>query len=208
MYRSEALEWQNHEYLCLFSYDQHLASIHNETQNKEAKSICGLTAEDCWFGLNDIGNTGQFSYIDGTDFDFGTDLSGGVSPWTTYGSGNGQPSGNQDCVHILGPQAPDSSKWGWNDPQAIYIIRDNLNYQRIPHQSFALSPFDVLDTIILSFEFMIYSFAATPELSSILTIGVEETQHLPSIYLNPVNKSLVIQFSAVSEDIITETTAL
>eukprot|EP01083_Nonionella_stella_P191867 709778_1 len=102
------LSWTDSNTFCELSYGTALASIHNDTQNNEAKSLCPTSAPStgCWIGGND-GYVYSYEWLDGTAFDYGSDLSGGVGPWS-----GGNPDindGREHCLEIY--QDGD----GWND---------------------------------------------------------------------------------------------
>ena len=61
---TELLMFEDSEKLCVFNYDQHLASIYNIDENNDS----------AWFGLNDIVNENIWQNIDGTEWDFGTTI--------------------------------------------------------------------------------------------------------------------------------------
>eukprot|EP01083_Nonionella_stella_P136620 415834_1 len=78
---NELLAFDNHDALCLFNYDTHLASsIHNDTQNKDALSICSTTS-DCWIGLTKIGKN-TFTWLDHSNFNYEQNVTTNSDPLT------------------------------------------------------------------------------------------------------------------------------
>eukprot|EP01083_Nonionella_stella_P066004 173468_1 len=82
---------------CSDQFSTTLASIHNDFEYQQALDVCDAQQHDsgCIFGLNDVATEGVFTFVDGTTFDYGTDISGGVYPWS-----NAYPlfTANHDCV--------------------------------------------------------------------------------------------------------------
>ena len=71
-------------YVCVNIYKK----THKKIKNKKIKAApYKQMTSDCWIGLNDQSNEGTFVWQDGTAFDYGNDVSGGVWPWQ-----NGQPN--------------------------------------------------------------------------------------------------------------------
>merc|ERR1719410_2576273 len=98
-----------------------LASIHNEQQFQEAVEVCGgckdKGAKKCWIGLVESSDGVNYEWTDGSAFDFGSDISGGVDP-----RGEGEPSYEwvvsgtytveEKCVVIWTmDDEPKTSKW-------------------------------------------------------------------------------------------------
>ena len=82
--------WQDAEAFCVDHCNSHLASIHNDKQYTEIKtlittdsllSITYSTGDGYWIGLNNSTLTNTYVWTDGTPFDFGSDISGGAYPW-------------------------------------------------------------------------------------------------------------------------------
>eukprot|EP01084_Bolivina_argentea_P300517 518205_1 len=91
---------------CMDIYATHLASIHNENDMHEAQKLCRLRSisnpDSCWIGLTDEHTENQYYWKDESAFDFGTDVSGAVPPWTVV-NGTNQPdndNGGQNCVEL------------------------------------------------------------------------------------------------------------
>eukprot|EP00490_Sorites_sp_Unknown_P027116 CAMPEP_0114695026 /NCGR_PEP_ID=MMETSP0191-20121206/70889_1 /TAXON_ID=126664 /ORGANISM="Sorites sp." /LENGTH=145 /DNA_ID=CAMNT_0001990743 /DNA_START=201 /DNA_END=638 /DNA_ORIENTATION=+ len=93
-----------------------LASITNETENKEAISVCKVAANNwgCWFGLNYF--TGIWNNVDGSDvrnslgFDMNGDAVQGIYPWKHSEPNNFQKS--EQCSHMW-----KHYNFRWNDQQ-------------------------------------------------------------------------------------------
>ena len=107
------------ESYCNNQYDQHLASIHSQSDYDEALTLCTLNSTHCAIGLNDITTEGQWEYTDGTTFDFGSDISGGVYPWQKTPQASNPDNGKngtwpvEHCVEIH--TSDDPTYIGWND---------------------------------------------------------------------------------------------
>ena len=91
------------EQYCLSHYGTHLASVHSDEDMEEANLLCSLLSpfEDCWIGLSDYGrNTNEFYWMDGSQWDYGNNISGGIYPWGII-NGNPQPDNiAQNCVSL------------------------------------------------------------------------------------------------------------
>eukprot|EP01084_Bolivina_argentea_P069730 126820_1 len=87
LHRSDA------ESYCVDQCQSHLASIHNindyDTLLKlwETDRIFSSPniayGEDLWIGLSDDQTNNTFYWSDNTPFDFGSNISGGIYPWTS-----------------------------------------------------------------------------------------------------------------------------
>eukprot|EP01084_Bolivina_argentea_P279965 478697_1 len=134
---SDPMTWENAEQFCVTTFQTHLASIHDGTQNGAVANLCssGVGNSHCFIGLNDRANEGQWSWTDDTNLDYGPN-------W--YGSNPGD-TGNpdEDCVGVL-----PSSGWGdgfctavsiytfiCNAPTEIFIFSENNNYIWVGPQS-------------------------------------------------------------------------
>eukprot|EP00484_Ammonia_sp_Unknown_P009443 CAMPEP_0197073404 /NCGR_PEP_ID=MMETSP1384-20130603/210590_1 /TAXON_ID=29189 /ORGANISM="Ammonia sp." /LENGTH=661 /DNA_ID=CAMNT_0042512241 /DNA_START=579 /DNA_END=2564 /DNA_ORIENTATION=- len=91
--------WADAETWCNSHYGTNLASIHSMEDFEEAALITSIFNDDCWIGMNDRVDEGTFVWTDGTSWDFATDLSGGVYPWSADQPDN--TLGDEDCVEIL-----------------------------------------------------------------------------------------------------------
>eukprot|EP01083_Nonionella_stella_P191865 709775_1 len=127
------LSWTDSNTFCELSYGTALASIHNDTQNNEAKSLCPTSAPStgCWIGGND-GYVYSYEWLDGTPFDYGSDLSGGAGPWD---GGNPDRSGGEHCLEIF--------QDGWNDGRCEdakpFLCNHPSSGSYIPHTDTPLS---------------------------------------------------------------------
>ena len=90
------------------TYNTSLASIHNDSQNEEARNLCGLSSSGyCFIGLSDESVEGQWVWSDGSEYNY--------SNWG--GGGPDNNNGNEDCAVINA-----GGGW-WGD-----IICTNLNW--------------------------------------------------------------------------------
>jgi len=94
------MDWSSAEEYCVDN-GGHLASINSQTEYDAAKAVCAAGSGSCWLGLHsDDGNSGPWSWTDGSPLDFGFNSDGtpttGINPWN-----GGEPSHNgEDCVHM------------------------------------------------------------------------------------------------------------
>ena len=112
------MTWSDAQSFCHSTFSASLASIHN-MQDFDA-SVAAATVIDAdyvWIGLNDIaseasqmGMVGNYSWTDGSPFDFGTDISGGVFPWDTSQPLQQLYDSNDDCI-----VAWSANGYKWND---------------------------------------------------------------------------------------------
>ena len=128
------LVWSDALNYCVNVCNSNLASFHNESDYLQAKHLIinssyllidrgfpsshTIVNTHIWIGLNDIGNSSQhnFSWTDGSTFDFGDDLSGGIQPWKTGEPNHGNNLKNENCVGIwLGSQSSQDELYKWND---------------------------------------------------------------------------------------------
>ncbi len=93
---TSSMNWEEAEDWCLNNYGSHLASIHNDSQNAAASSVCG---DRCWIGATIKESTwSDWTWSDGTNWNY--------TMWNA-----GEPNdadGAEDCVHIYGNGV-------WND---------------------------------------------------------------------------------------------
>ena len=86
--------WANsvHDY----PYHSNLASVHSYRDMEELSFLCNMTDNKfgCWVGLNFINS--EFEWSDGTSFDFGRNLSGGIYPWRAN-----HPDTRWQCTNII-----------------------------------------------------------------------------------------------------------
>ena len=72
--------WTNGQQFCRDTIGTDLASVHSESDNQEVRFLCELESIQhnyyayCWIGLYRDDDT--FEWSDGTEFDYGTDISG------------------------------------------------------------------------------------------------------------------------------------
>eukprot|EP01084_Bolivina_argentea_P002559 4731_1 len=93
-----------------------LASIHSQSDYDEAYEWCEENGNSCWIGLDDSASKGTFVWKDGTTFDFGSTISGGVYPWGNVD--NLEPNNfnnGEDCVEMRDNVDPVGFNWRWND---------------------------------------------------------------------------------------------
>eukprot|EP01084_Bolivina_argentea_P096014 172601_1 len=189
MLQTDLLSFNNANALCLFQYDTTLASIHNDTQNIEAKLLCNTTTIDCWIGLTDQLIPNNYYWMDATPFNYGTNISiTSVRPW-----GNGEPSQYSDEIFVRLKQ---ESELNWyditaqyyyslcNTPASIPIIYDNIGYVRIPTFNTSLGVIDILDEIYVAFDIIIHSWPVPDSWSHILRIGNSRWGRYPLISLD------------------------
>eukprot|EP01083_Nonionella_stella_P083437 230739_1 len=184
---NDALEWNNADALCSFSYGTSLASIHNTSQNKEAQSTCtpSSSASECWIGLNDVDTEGTLIWTDGTSFDFGTNTSGGVYPWGANEPNFAVPK--EDCTHLM--EIKSNRTWNDNEcdhtfrslcnyPSVGVIVDDSLIYLRSVGGYDFLGTMDVLDEIHIEFLFMITNDTSLSllHIGSFITCTVSQSQ--------------------------------
>lgn len=62
----EAMTWTDSVLFCE-EMDAVLTSIHSDEENQYINNLCG---GDCWFGLNRIGDSNSWQWVDGTPFDY------------------------------------------------------------------------------------------------------------------------------------------
>eukprot|EP01083_Nonionella_stella_P279726 951504_1 len=74
--QQQLLSFANHDALCLFEYDQHLASIHDSTEWAQANADRSEKPSEMFIfiGLTDETTETQFVWTDGTPWDFGTNI--------------------------------------------------------------------------------------------------------------------------------------
>eukprot|EP01084_Bolivina_argentea_P068619 124896_1 len=188
------LSFNDHEAYCSFACYTNLASIHNASQNNEAKSLCSNQAINCWIGLSN--RNSQWIWNDGSLFNYGTDTSGGIYPWSNENTWE-QPDGSGNCVNIY------ANDKDWDDgsctasgyaicnyPTPIQVFNDNPTYQRIPSYNNSIGTMDVFDEIHIAFDFIINSWNYNlHQWTCILLIG-SDSQRMPGIYMDNVEKWL------------------
>ena len=111
----EALTFDEAEAYCINRHG-HLATIKNENDRDEVKSLCQTYYNDdnnirgCWIGLYYNDTELSWNWKDESDLEYGFDLNGdattGIIPW-----GFGEPnSNNEDCIHLYVYK-----DFNWND---------------------------------------------------------------------------------------------
>eukprot|EP01084_Bolivina_argentea_P148204 259149_1 len=175
--RTELLIWKDHEALCSFYYGSNLASIHNNSQNEMAKTLCPASTEsNCWIGLNDRKIQMQFNWTDETKFDFGININGQMYPWGTPNQPDNY-QGQQDCCIIDNDflwRDTECSKYLYslcNAPYFDRIIYDKYNYPRAVTQNNILGTMSILDEINIEFDVVVHSFPQNNTKTNILRIG-------------------------------------
>eukprot|EP01084_Bolivina_argentea_P097001 174360_1 len=91
------------ETTCSNTFRTSLGSIHSDKDMNEAKHVCNIanSAKNCWIGLSDSDNENEFLWSDGTDFDWGYNISGGIYPWIAGTPRLEANSGDMfNCVHL------------------------------------------------------------------------------------------------------------
>ena len=108
------LSWDDASRYCQQRCKSHLASFHSTNDYLSAIEYIqnSFNIDDfghVWTGLRRIStDLSNFEWSDGSAFDFGNDISGGVYPWLP-GDPNNQ-AGIEHCVHFW-----PSNNWEWND---------------------------------------------------------------------------------------------
>eukprot|EP01084_Bolivina_argentea_P232379 391673_1 len=201
IFNAAVLEMSDADALCSFCYGTNLVSIHSSSQNDEAKSLC---TDECWIGANDIVTESIWVWTDGTPFDYGNDISGGIYPWDNNGGQEPNNANNEDCAHL------DGTAKNWNDehcddnfatlcnyPTYITIVNDNINNIRQPIEDTIIGYMDVLDEIHIEFDFYMYSYVAE-YWANILQIGTTGTKRYPAFFINGPNKLFHFSMSRIT----------
>eukprot|EP01084_Bolivina_argentea_P079591 144347_1 len=192
------LSFEDAEALCLFSYHTHLSSIHNGSQNEEAKSLC--SAASCWIGLNDESqdeNETDYMWTDSSYFDYGTIPS--VTPWRIGEPNKWNP--DEDCIEMY----HDTGEWNdvscsyskyplCNQPRTVYIVNEKINQkQRRAFNSHIIGMVDVLDEMCIEFDVTINFW---PDMyGSIIHIGNKDSERYPAIFVNGIAQTFHFTFS-------------
>eukprot|EP01083_Nonionella_stella_P297067 1009058_1 len=206
--QQQFLTFENHDALCLFEYDQHLASIHDSTELTQAGNDRSAQPSESspFIGLTDETTENQFVWSDGTPWDFGTNTNGGVSPWDSTASSEPNGGTSENCVLLK------FNNNNWNDfdcdipkmalcnaPQPVYSINYPPHYHVAPSQNTIIGYIDVLDDISIQFDFIIHSFTTDPIHSNLLQIGDWDLDRLPAFtVLGNVYQHLSTAFSIPS----------
>lgn len=93
---------------CEHFYGTGLASLHTNDDALDTHKLCNISAsqktqpkyksrKNCYIGLYNDNGTGNFQWEDGSTFDFGSDISGGVYPWD---SDDNEPDGTGLCTNL------------------------------------------------------------------------------------------------------------
>eukprot|EP01084_Bolivina_argentea_P218737 371130_1 len=185
-----SLNFYDSEASCLFKYSTHLASVHNNIQNIEAINI-SAASQSIWIGLTDDISDGNFYWIDGSEWEYGTDISGGIYPW--YLSQPDNFNNDEHCTEIVNYIEHGSINWNdihcsdkqyslCNYPQNNYIVNDASNIVRIPISAHIIGYMDVLDEILVEFTIIVHSWGID-EWQNVLRIGQQDTFRFPGIYM-------------------------
>eukprot|EP01084_Bolivina_argentea_P048774 89801_1 len=195
MAQSPLLNWLDHECLCLWQYDTHLASIHNTTENNIAHSLDN--GHDCWIGLEYIGGStiNDFEWADQTPFDYGYNITvNGKEPWKIS-----EPDfAGKECIEF----AHSDGKWNdrtcaelntaiCNKPSPVYIFKDNNNYVRIPEKNKQIaSNIAILDEIHITFRCILNEWHSSEQWTSIFALQGTDIE----IRINNNNHELFLAF--------------
>eukprot|EP01084_Bolivina_argentea_P101787 182421_1 len=205
--QTEHLSIGDSEALCVFNYEQHLASIHNLTQFTEANVTREMN--DVWIGLkedsviNDI-----WTYTDTTLFDYGNSPYEQSPPWNKNPDQPDDTSHNENCVEmhqLFNGYWNDAPCWALkyalcNYPQPTYVINDPLNYQRIPLISNAIGTIDILDEIYIEFDIIIHSWSQM-FFATVLHFSDRPDRYFPVIYVHGYQHKFYAIFSLVTDDL-------
>ena len=101
---NDKLSWQDAELFCQTNYNSNLISIHSDLQYKAIVNEASQYPKMFWIGLYFNTTSSSFQWSDGSPFNFGNDISGGVYPWDYMsGTGIGAPNnigGNEYCIRL------------------------------------------------------------------------------------------------------------
>jgi len=114
-----ALSFTDAQNYCHSQFGTDLASVHGRIEYEDI--ISAIPSEHTyfvWLGLNRIytQNEQTWQWTDESDWNWGTDVSGGIYPWNDDEPNNSR--GNQQCVGLIL-----SEEWLWTDRNCA-----NLNY--------------------------------------------------------------------------------
>eukprot|EP01084_Bolivina_argentea_P173417 300362_1 len=170
--------------LCLFQYSEHLASIHDTTQQLEATSFANVSFQP-WIGLKHDITQNNFYWEDKTPWNYGTILH--EFPWNAPTEPNNN-NGLEHCVHL-------NKDGAWNDfvcdnlksslcnyPHNNYIFQDPPHIIRTPLSSNIIGYVDILDEVHITFDIIIHSWRAD-DWQNILRIGETENLRFPAIFI-------------------------
>ena len=97
--------------------DLDLVSIHSDDGFEWMKDALNARSDwsvSFWIGLKHEGgapsNSSTYSWSDGTPFDFGRDVSGGIAPWKEKGGINPNSLVDLSCIRLQ-----NNAEWAWDD---------------------------------------------------------------------------------------------
>eukprot|EP01084_Bolivina_argentea_P073301 133013_1 len=197
----EELNFKDAEKLCLFRYDTHLSSIHNDEDLKNAINATDLSSNGVWIGLTFNNSETEWQWTDLSPWDYGRNVSkhDGNGPWA-----DGEPNNDGEyCV-----QLSTDEKWTERSctedkfrplcryPEPLELINDPQHYIRKPCNGTIIGFIDILDEIYIEFNI---TFERFPQgLGSLLHFGNERNERFPAIFIDGHSNSLQTTISVIS----------